>query len=107
MARRRPSTLAFAYEHLDATGRARVMAMLLDERPELRADVERIGAELLADVSADEVADDVAARLGTLALVDLASRAGRQPGRGYVHESDAAYELVEAAIRPLVEDVRR
>jgi hypothetical protein len=107
MARRRPSGHASVYEHLDPAERARVIAMLLDERPELRADAERTGAELLADVSADEVADEIAARLGNLALEALASRAGRQPGRGYVHESEAAYELVEEAMAPLVEDVRR
>jgi hypothetical protein len=46
MARRRPSRHASIYEHLDAAERARVIAMLLDERPELRSDVERTGAEL-------------------------------------------------------------
>jgi hypothetical protein len=107
MARRRPSTLPSVYEHLDAFERARVMAMLVHERPELLADVERLGAELLTAVSADEVADEVAAELGDLALEDLAVRAGRQPGRGYVHENEAANELVEAAMSPIVEDVRR
>ncbi len=107
MASRRPSTPTSVYEHLDTAERAMVMGMLLDERPELRTDAERIGAELLADVSADEVAGEVAERLEGLAIEDLASRAGRQPGRGYVHEVEAAYELVEEAVRPLEEDVRR
>lgn len=107
MASRRPSTPTSVYEHLDTAERATVMGMLLDERLELRADAERIGAELLADVSADEVAGEVAERLEGLVIEDLASRAGRQPGRGYVHEVEAAYELVEEAVRPLEEDVRR
>lgn len=37
----------------------------------------------------------------------LATRAGRVRGRGYVHETDAAWELVEEAIEPFRSDLER
>ena len=47
---------------------------------------------LLSSTSADEVAVDVADQLGSLGFTELATRAGRQPGRGYVHETDATWK---------------
>jgi hypothetical protein len=44
----------------------------------------------------------------SLLALDIADLdAGYQPGRGYVHECDAAAELVEQAIEPFEEDARR
>jgi len=37
----------------------------------------------------------------------LAGRSGRIPGRGYVHETEAAWELVHDVIQPFLTDVRR
>jgi hypothetical protein len=107
MTRRAPSTLPSVYDHLDERERAAVLAALLDERPELQAEVERLAAALLGNVRVESVAVEVRSLLVELGLADLAVRAGRQPGGGYVHETDAAYELVEGAVRPFVDDLRR
>lgn len=107
MAPRQPSTSPSLCDHLDAAERAAVLRALLKERPELHAEVERLAATLLQDVTTDAVTGDVSWALDGLALEDLAGRAGRQPGRGYVHEGEAAYELVEEAVQPFVDDLRR
>lgn len=80
---------------------------LLANRPELAAEAEELAAELLAAVSIDAVASDVKAALLEIPLDALATRAGRVRGRGYVHEVDAAWELVEEAIEPFRADLRR
>jgi hypothetical protein len=107
MPRRPSSTSASAYEHLDAVERARVLTALLDEHAPLRSDAERHSAALLLDASADEIADQVEEAIDDLTLEDLAGRAGRQPGRGYVHEVEAAYELIEEEVEPFAHDLRR
>jgi hypothetical protein len=40
-------------------------------------------------------------------LDQLAGRAGRVRGRGYVHENEAAYELLEEALQSYLDDLRR
>jgi hypothetical protein len=107
MTRRAPSTLPSVYDHLDERERAAVLAALLHDRPELQADVERLATALLGKVRVESVAVEVRSAFVELGLADLAVRAGRQPGGGYVHETDAAYELVEGAVRPFVDDMRR
>lgn len=106
MAHRTPQTPT-PFDRLDAIERAGVLSALLDEQPSLRADVERLAVQCLEDAPPDGVADEVEWALDDLELDDLAGRAGRQPGRGYVHENEAAFELVEEAMQPFVDDLRR
>jgi hypothetical protein len=84
-----------------------VLDALLAERPELRARAEQAAGRLLSSVAVEEIAADVSLALSDLELGDLAARAGRVPGRGYVHESEAAWELVSEVIGSFVADVRR
>jgi hypothetical protein len=49
----------------------------------------------------------VAWALEELPLDALAMRSGRIRGRGYVHETDAAWELLEESIEPFLADLRR
>jgi hypothetical protein len=107
MSPRTPSAHPSAYDHLDERERARVLAALLDERSALRAEVERLAVRLLGEVRIESVAVEIRTALVELELADLAVRAGRQPGGGYVHETDAAYDLVEGAVQPFVDDLRR
>ena len=112
MARRTSSTPASvderrAYDHLDAAERAQVLTALIEEQASLLADAERHAQALLADASIESVADEVADTLEDIPLEDLASWAGRQPGFGYVHEGEAALWLVEEAVEPFVDDLRR
>lgn len=87
--------------------RGQVLDALIAERPELAVEAERLAAELLSSVSIDEVADEVEAALLGIPLDALGARAGRVPGRGYIHEVDAAWELVEEAVEPFRSDLER
>ncbi len=80
---------------------------LVIDHPELKGDLERIAGELLSSVSIEQVAADVESALIGIPLDALASRAGRVPGGGYVHETDAAWELVEEVIAPFRSDLER
>jgi hypothetical protein len=57
-----------------------------------------LAVRLLGEVRVESVAVEIRTALVELELADLAVRAGRQPGGGYVHETDAAYDLVEGAV---------
>jgi hypothetical protein len=96
-----------AFEQLDAYEMSAVLMRLLDERPGLRADLERLAVELLGAATADAVTDDLVWALEDVPVDDLAARAGPQPGLGYVHETEAANELVTEALQPLVDDMLR
>jgi hypothetical protein len=84
-----------------------VLDELLAERPELRAGAEQVARRLLVSVTAEDIAAEVSSALTGIALEDLAARAGRVRGRGYVHETDAAWELVHEVVAPFLADVRR
>jgi len=80
---------------------------LLAAHPELVEETEDLVSALMLSTTADEIEDEVADQLGSLGIEELACRAGRVPGRGYVHETDAAWELLEEALEPFLIDIRR
>jgi hypothetical protein len=63
MRRRAPSTLPSVYDHLDGRERAAVLAALLDERPKLQTEVERLAAAPLGSVRVESVAVEVRSML--------------------------------------------
>lgn len=107
----RPSTAKrskpTALDLLTPGEQGQVLHALIAAHPDLAAQAEQLAAELLGSVSVDHVASDVEAALVGIPLDALATRAGRVRGRGYVHEVDAAWELVEEAIEPFRSDLRR
>lgn len=104
---RRPKRAETILPHLTAAERAAVLAKLLALRPELHEEVEDLATRHLQEVSLDDINEEVVWALENVSLHDLAARAGRQPGRGYVDEGEAASELLEETIRPFVDDVAR
>lgn len=84
---------------------------MLDElvvtHPELEAGAERLAGELLSSVSIEQVTSDVEAAMVCIPLDALAARAGRVRGRGYVDDTEAAWELVDEAIEPFRSDLTR
>jgi len=92
---------------LTAVERSEVLTTLLSAHPELLGEAERIAGTLLLTVSVEQIACEVESALTGIPLDALAARAGRVPGRGYVHESDAAWELLEEAIGPFRADLQR
>lgn len=103
--RRRPATPAL--DMLSAAEHAYVLAGLLEAHSELRSEAEQAARALLASVVIDDVADAVRSSLEAIPLNDLAARSGRIRGRGYVDETEAAWELVNEAMEPFRADLRR
>jgi hypothetical protein len=84
-----------------------VLSTLLEAHPELRPEAEHAARDLLESATSDAVADEVSRAVEAIPLEDLAARSGRVPGRGYVHENEAAWELVSQAVGPFLIDLRR
>ena len=85
---------------------ATVLRLLLHQRPDVKKDVEVLAKSVIGDVSVEEVADGVEAAVDMLDLDDLNDRAGSH-AHGYVEPTEAAWELVEEAVMPYIEDIRR
>ncbi len=100
--KRRPSALA----QLQPAEAAAVLTQLLKSHPEMRAEAERLAGAMLDEVSAADVAVGVEGDLRALDVDDLNERAGPHRG-GYTEPADAADELLEEALAPYVEDLRR
>lgn len=84
-----------------------VLDALLEAHPELSDEAEALASGLLSSPSAEQLAFEVELALIGIPLEDLAARAGRVPGRGYVHETDAAWELIEEVLAPFLADLER
>ncbi len=87
--------------------RSEVLTTLLSAHPELVGEAERLAGTLLLTVSVEQVACEVESALTGIPLDALAARAGRVPGQGYVHEFDAAWELLEETLEPFRADLQR
>ncbi len=94
------------FNSLIADEQAVVLTELVDTHPELRDHAERLASETLSKVSIEEVAHAVQTALASIPLDDLGVRVGRVRG-GYVHETDAAWDLVAEALEPFLTDVKR
>lgn len=92
---------ATAYE------KAAVLDQLLDGHPELVDEADQLASAILTSVDVDSVATNVAHELESLGIEELATRAGRVRGRGYIHETDAAWEVLEETLEPFLTDIRR
>lgn len=104
---RRRTTPTPALDALSGAEHGRVLTELLTSHPELRSEAEDTARRLLDDASVDAIAESVARALEELPLDALAMRSGRIRGRGYVHETEAAWEIVEEAVEPFLVDLRR
>jgi hypothetical protein len=80
---------------------------LIAARPELRKQAEDLAVRRLSGVDPLEVADDVESALRFVAIEELNSRAGYQPGVGYVHPVEAAAEILDELLQPYLDDLQR
>ena len=83
-----------------------VLQRLLALHPELLTEAEAISRATLADVSFESIAGDVEDSIRQLDLDALNGRAGHHSG-GYTGPSEAARELLEEAVEPYLEDMKR
>jgi len=85
---------------------AAVLNCLLRRHPELRSEAETVAADVLGDVSFLAVADDVESAVLQFDYGDLNARAGGHSW-GYVEPTEAAWELLEEAVEPFLDDMKR
>jgi hypothetical protein len=93
-------------DRLKSEEAATVLHRLLAARPDLGTEAERIARSLLHEVTFEAVADEVEEAVRALDLEDLNSRAGRHAW-GYVEPTEAAWEVLEEAVGPFLDDMRR
>lgn len=106
MSRPRPPTTP-ALDRLTTDERGQLLGELLVAHPELAAEAERLAVARLATVDADEVAEDIEWTLREADTDQLSYRAGRVRGRGYVHENEAASEILQELLQPELDDLVR
>ena len=100
------TTSTHALDRLRPQEQAGLLPALLATHPELAETLEALALARVRDVDADEIAEELEWRLNDLSLSELAARAGKQPGY-YVHETDAANEIVAEALVSYEEDLWR
>jgi hypothetical protein len=83
-----------------------VLRRLLAGHPELLPEAEGISRSALGEVSFESVAGEVEDAIRQLNYDDLNGRAGRHSW-GYTEPTEAAWELLEEAVEPFVEDMKR
>jgi hypothetical protein len=85
---------------------ALVLRRLLAGHPELLSEAEEISRSTLGGVSFESIASEVEDSIRQLDLDDLNGRAGGHSW-GYTEPTEAAWELLEEAVEPFVEDMKR
>lgn len=83
-----------------------VLRRLLSLHPDLRAEAEQITGALLGTVSFEDTADAVEDAVTQFGLDDLNERAGAHSW-GYTEPTEAAWELLDEAMEPFMEDMKR
>jgi len=91
---------------LDSGEAASVLKALLARHRELRPEAEAIARHSLTQVSLFSVAEDVEIALLQYDYDDLNGRAGGHSW-GYVEPTEAAWELLEEAMEPFVNEMKR
>lgn len=104
MAKKRPTS---ALKSLRPHESSAVLHALLKAHPDLVTEAEGLAAGLLDGASWAPVGEDVEYALRSLPVEALGDRAGYHPGRGYIHECDAAGEIVQETLEPYLDDIAR
>jgi hypothetical protein len=91
---------------LQAGEAAQVLRALLARHPRMAAEAERFAKSVVTDVDVEGIAEDVEQAVLDLNLDDLNARAGRKRW-GYVEPTEAAWELLEEAVAPYLDEMRR
>jgi hypothetical protein len=93
-------------KRLQPEERARVLSSLLERQPELVGKARQIARAVVKDVDLEGVAEEVEWVLRLPDLDDLQGRAGRTRW-GYVDPADAACELLDEALAPFLDEMKR
>lgn len=79
-----------AVEAMSDVEQAQLLIELLARHPSMGEEAEGLARARLGTVDPEEVAGEVAWAFDDLVFEDIGGRAGYQPGRGYVHPTEAA-----------------
>jgi hypothetical protein len=97
---------ASVLDHLKPDEAAFVLRQLLASHPDLAAEAAKMAKSLLHEESFENIADEVEEAVNAPDLEELNSRAGRHSG-GYTDPTDAAWEILEEAVAPFIDDITR
>jgi hypothetical protein len=92
---------------LTAQEKADLIDRPLAAQPQLRAQVEAFAVERMAGDDQAGTAQEVECALRYVGIDELSGRAGYRPGQGYVHECEAADEVLDEALEPFLTDLDR
>ena len=93
-------------ERLKPGEAAATLQRLLEAHPDLWGEAEEIARSLLHQVRYQDIAAQIEEEVRALDYDDLNARAGRHEW-GYVEPSEAAWEILAEAVKPLLEDMKR
>jgi hypothetical protein len=85
---------------------AMVLRELAAVDPEIRRKARAVARKLLGDVDVEAIAEDVFWELDSIAVEQVWDRSGRKRD-GYVDPGEAAWQLLEEALEPLLDSLRR
>ncbi|MBU2500075.1 hypothetical protein KJ682_01970 [bacterium] len=85
---------------------ASVLGALLEMHPELAPDAEELARAAMQEVDVEAVAATVGDAVCHFDMDDLGERSGRRR-RGYVEPTEAAWELIQEAVAPFLNDLER
>ncbi len=85
---------------------ATVLGRLLKEHPDLSIEADGIARSLLHQVDYEDVAAEIEDEIRALDYEDLNTRAGSHEW-GYVEPSEAAWEILEETVEPVLDDMKR
>lgn len=94
-------------DELDPYERSVVLDGLLADHPELRGEADALARDVLNDVDEDAVAGEVVDVYEGMEMQRIGERMGPRRGRGYVDENEAAWELLEEALEPFLQQIHR
>jgi hypothetical protein len=97
---RRPNTL----ESITGTDALAILKVLAARNENLAQEIDAVAKELFSHVEIDEMAANVQMELESLHVEDIWDRAGAKRN-GYVDPGDAAWEVIEEALKPFRDEV--
>lgn len=102
----RPKTKGTLLEHLKPQEAAEVLRRLLVAHVDFRDEAERIANVVLAEVTFEDTAVAVEDAVAGVDIDDVYARAGKHEW-GYVEPGEAASHILDSAVEPFIEDLKR
>ena len=102
----REGTLGPLLDRLKPGEAATVFRRLLKAHPDLSSEADEIARLLLRQLEYEDVAAEIEDEIRALDYEDLNARAGSHEW-GYVEPSEAAWEILEETVEPVLDDMKR